>query len=316
MLQGFFLPFRDGQRSFGLWLLVSDLRHFLIFGNPFSLVSLLLGADPRRQDGNPDELLRLVDTKDFSKNVDGTKKHLDSIDRELFLVKDPDLSTFNQGRLADCYFLSPIAAMAHRNARSIHDMIHPEVTGGFQVHFGDGQKIHISPLTDAELLIGARLDERHGSWLAVLEKAYGIVRKKEKAKKGEKATGSEPIQSLNYGDSEPVIAMLTGHKAEKLMLAKSNQDQVHTLFQRVTQRRHLTCIGKGDAPKIPGLVDGHIYAIMGYDPKGRHVNIFNPWGNNFTPKGDPGKSNGLSYQERSIHRAAGPILFNLQRRDP
>ena len=241
-----------------------------------------------------DELLKLVDTKDFSKNVEGKRKHLDGIDRELFLANDPDLSTFSQGHLADCYLLAPIAAMAHRNPKSIRDMIHPEVTGGFQVHFGDGQKIHISPLTDAELLLGAKLDHRHGSWLAVLEKAYGIVRKKERAKKGEKVAGSGPIQSLNFGDSEPVIAMLTGHKAEKLMLAKSSHDQVHALLQKVTQKRYLSCVGKGDAIKVPGLVDGHIYAIMGYDPKGRHVNIFNPWGNDFTPKGDSGKSNGYS----------------------
>ena len=36
-------------------------------------------------------------------------------------------------------------------------MIHPVVTGGFQVAFGNGQKIPVSRLTDTELLLGADL---------------------------------------------------------------------------------------------------------------------------------------------------------------
>ena len=51
--------------------------------------------------------------------------------------------------------LSAIAAQVHRNPKAIREMIHPEVTGGFRVVFGDGQKIEVAPLTDGELLLGS-----------------------------------------------------------------------------------------------------------------------------------------------------------------
>ena len=106
------------------------------------------------------QLLKLVDDHDFIKSVKRNMTHLESINHELFLPTDPDLSTFNQGRLNDCYLLSSIAALAHRNPKSIREMIHPQVTGGFQVVYGDGQKIHVDSLTNSELLLGARLDNR------------------------------------------------------------------------------------------------------------------------------------------------------------
>ena len=62
-------------------------------------------------------------------------------------------------------------------------MIRPVVTGGFEVVFGNGQKIKVEFITDSELLLGARMDSNHGSWPAVLEKAYGIIRQHTRAKK-------------------------------------------------------------------------------------------------------------------------------------
>jgi hypothetical protein len=39
-------------------------------------------------------------------------------------------------------------------------------------------------------------------------------------------------------------------------------------------------------------VNNHVYAVLHYDEKKRHVTVFNPWGNDFTPKGPPGPANG------------------------
>lgn len=243
------------------------------------------------------QLLKLADENDFAKSVERATKHLETIDRELFLPTDPDLTTFNQGRLNDCYLLSAIAAQAHRSPKAIRGMIHPEVTGGFKVVFGDGQKIHVEPLTDSELLLGAKLDNRHGSWLAVLEKAYGIIRKRDHAKKGNKganSAGSEPIGRLNYGNSSEIISLLTGHHAESLILASSHLDKVHNLLVEMTKKRRLLCVGKNKDSGPPGIVTNHLYAILGYDEHERRVHVFNPWGNNFTPKGPPGKANGFT----------------------
>lgn len=243
-----------------------------------------------------DKLIKLVDTPDFAKNVASLTKHLETIDLELFLPKDPELSTFSQGKLNDCYLLSAIAAQVNRNPKFIREMIHPEVTGGFRVTFGDGQKIQVSPLTEGELLLGAKLDERHGSWLAVVEKAYGVIRKRDRAAKGEKPnakTGTNDFEALNWGSSSVTIALITGHHTESLHLNKEPQvDKVHNLLIDLTKKRKLMCVGKSNDNCPPGIVGSHVYAILGYDANQKIVTVFNPWGNNFTPKGPSGKQHG------------------------
>jgi hypothetical protein len=242
------------------------------------------------------QLLHLLQEEAFQKEVERTTKHLETIDRELFLTTDPNLATFNQGRLNDCYLLSVIAAQTHRNPHSIREMIHPQVTGGFHVVFGDGQKIHVSSLTDGELLLGARLDNRHGSWLAVLEKSYGIIRKRDHAKKngqGDLATGPIAVETLNFGNSGSIISLLTGHHTESVKLGThSHSDQIHSLLTTTTAKRHLVCTSTNHDKPPPGMGTNHVYAILGYDAHQRHVKIFNPWGNNFTPKGPPGQTHG------------------------
>ena len=242
------------------------------------------------------ELLKLVEERDFQQRVTRNAKHLETIDRELFLPTDPDPATFGQGRLNDCYLLSTIAAEAHRSPKTIREMIHPQVTGGFQVVYGDGQKIQVAALTDAELLFSAKLDHRHGSWLAVLEKSYGIIRKREKNRHADAAAreaNTVPFETLNFGDTGVIISLMTGRHADSLQLAKAHPDQVHNLLVETTKKRRLICCGKNKDPGPPGIVSGHAYAILGYDAGHRLVTVFNPWGNNFTPKGTPGPAHGF-----------------------
>lgn len=253
--------------------------------------------------GNPphisrQQLLTLTQDKAFEKSVDATVKRLQTIDRELFLPSDPELSTFHQGRLGDCYLLCTIAAQVHRNPKAVRDMIRPVVTGGFQVVFGDGQKIQVGRLTDTELLLGARLDSHHGSWLAVLEKAYGIIRRRGRQARGKYSAAngdSVPTGTLGGGSSGTIISLLTGHQAGSLKLGKSaTREQVHNLLADMIKKRRLVCAGVDmdkDKPP-PGMGNHHAYAILGYDAKARQVTVFNPWGNNFTPKGAAGPANG------------------------
>jgi hypothetical protein len=242
------------------------------------------------------ELLRLVDERNFARSVEQATKHLKTIDRELFLPTDPDLAAFHQGRLHDCYLLATVAAQVHRNPRAIREMIHPEVTGGLKVVFGDGQKIPVPSLTDSELLLGAKLDSRHGSWLTVLEKAYGIIRQRERAKKEEAATRAAdlvPLETLNFGYASAIISLLSGRRADTLRLGKaSHADQVHNLLAELFKEKRLACAGTNYDKPPPGMVTHHYYAILGYDVHRRQVTVFNPWGNHFTPQGTPGTTHG------------------------
>ena len=244
-------------------------------------------------------MLKLLEEHNFVKSVEQTSHRLETINRELFLPTDPDLTTFQQGRLGDCYLLSVIAALLHRSPNVIREMIHPEVTGGFQVVFGDGQKIQVAPLTDSELLLGAKLDNRHGSWLAVLEKAYGIIRKRDREKEAKRvapASSTVPVETLDSGDPGVIISLMTGHHAESLRLGKAaDANQVHNLLTEMAKGKRLMCASANNKEKPPpGMVNRHIYAILGYDAKKRQLTIFNPWGNSFNPKGPPGLENGYA----------------------
>jgi hypothetical protein len=242
------------------------------------------------------ELLTLAQDHSFEESVEATLKQLETIERELFLPTDPDLSSFHQGRLGDCYLLCTIAAQVHRRPQAIRDMIHPEVTGGFQVVFGNGQKIPVAPLTDTELLLGAKLGSRHGSWLAILEKAYGIVRERDiakKDKKSDKAAELVPVSTLNGGNPGSIISLLTGQQAASLKLGKTVRvEEVHDLLVDRTKKRRLICLTVQVDKPPPGIGNHHAYALLDYDVKLREATIFNPWGNTFTPKGAPGPANG------------------------
>ena len=265
-----------------------------------------------------EQLLTLAQDRAFAKSVDATVKRLQTIDRELFLPTDPELTTFNQGRLEDCYLLSTIAAQVHRSPKAIRDMIQPVVTGGFQVVFGDGQKIQVGRLTDAELLLGAKLDDHHGSWLAVLEKAYGIIRKHGRQQQGKYSAAngdSVPTETLGGGNSGTIITLLTGHQAGSLKLGKTApRDQVHNLLVDMTKKRRLVCAGVSVDKPPPGMGNHHAYAILAYDASAAAIDRIQSLGQQLHPQG-PGRSGQrLSNQARSVQRPVGPIPAGLYAR--
>jgi hypothetical protein len=250
------------------------------------------------------ELLASAADSEFQKAVQGASRKLETLDRHLFLATDPNLLSFHQGRVGDCYLLATIAAAVHRNSQSIRDMIRPEKNDAFEVVFGDGQKIRVPALTDSELLLGARMDDTHGIWLAVLEKAFGIIREHKKTEK----TGipldpkeDAPEEIIGGGRAAPIISLLTGHETESASntqkVHKKNNfltnQQFHELLVQLNRDRRLICTGvPRDGKRPPGIAGGHVYAVFGYDSTLRQLTIFNPWGQKFEPKGEPGPVNG------------------------
>ena len=55
-------------------------------------------------------------------------------------------------------------------------------SSGYEVVFHGERKVEVHHLTDGELLLGARMGGDHGIWLAVLEKAFGLLRAHTSAK--------------------------------------------------------------------------------------------------------------------------------------
>jgi hypothetical protein len=44
----------------------------------------------------------------------------------------------------------------------------------------------------------------------------------------------------------------------------------------------------------------HMYAVLGFDPTGELVHVWNPHGNSFTPEGPPGLEAGYPVQDGSF----------------
>jgi hypothetical protein len=102
-----------------------------------------------------------------------------------------------------------------------------------------------------------------------------------------------PYEVIGGGNPCPVIALLTGHQADHVLDKDLTDQKLHELLTRLTRKRRLICCGMEKGKALPpGVGGGHIYAIFGYDSGRRQVKVFNPWGNTFTPAGDPGPANG------------------------
>ena len=237
------------------------------------------------------DLLTLVKSRGFKKAVENSTKDLEENKHQLFLPTDPNLSAFHQGGMGDCSLLAAIAAQVHRSPKAIREMIHPDDKRGFEVVFANGRKVKMAKLTDAELLMGASTD-KHGLWLSVLEKAYGMIHNPSREKGRDHKI--VPLQSLDGLSIEAPITLLTGHVAGSLDLdKKTNPEQVQKLLVNLSKKDRLMCTDTPDARNPPpGMADGHAYAILSYNNKRRTVSVFNPWGNQFTPKGAPGIANG------------------------
>ena len=73
----------------------------------------------------------------------------------------------------------------------------------------------------------------------------------------------------------------------------------------------MICLSTHNDNHPPGIVNNHAYALMAYDSELRKATIFNPWGNNFTPKGAPGLANGYTTEHGlfSVPLAELPQVF-------
>jgi hypothetical protein len=246
----------------------------------------------------------------FQSSFATSLRKINSTPRELFADETPDLDKCRQGPLGNCYFVAAVGAYVHRDASDLKKMITPQKGGGYEVRFGSGEKVVVAPLTDAELaLSGTTGDE--GVWLPVLEKALGTLRREANPTKYAMETATDAI--AGGGSSATIVRMLTGKQTERITLKivpRNNPKmtdgkpvvvttrpagdlaglaaQVRTKVGAALADKRLVTTGTGTEPQPPGISGKHAYAVLGYDAKTDRLRIWNPHGNTFRPKGEPG----------------------------
>ncbi|MEJ0088493.1 MAG: C2 family cysteine protease [Limisphaerales bacterium] len=251
------------------------------------------------------QLMAFADDREAVRSFSKQCNRIQSINHALFLAGDPNLQTFHQGGVGDCYLLSVVGAFVARDPQAMRNMIKLLPDGGYEIHFGSGKVVKVSPVTDAELVMGAKEGSDHGIWLSVLEKAYASIREEKRETQSNKPIDDDDAVAkdlLGGGKASPVISLLTGHKAATTSIARwAKEDskqavkQLDNLLGRLMRERKLAAIGTGkdSSKQLPKHIPhGHVFGVIGYDSTRQIVRVFNPWGNDVTPEGTPGLVNG------------------------
>lgn len=219
---------------------------------------------------------------------------------ELFADGIPDIDHCRQGPLGDCFFVAGVGAFVHRDAQAVKKMIHeiPSTNGKmtYEVDFPAGQDVTIPPLTDTQFALTSTTGG-DGIWLQVLEQAYGSVRNKAKPESKQTQEASDAI--AKGGNLGTTLRVLTGHSIDRTRL-RSVADKDPGLIDRVKSNlaaamkdHRLAGAGTGTTLPLPPGVNGkHAYAILGFDQAAGTIELWNPHGNTFKPKGDPGLEHG------------------------
>ncbi len=299
---------KDGQLSDNeIDKLVLDPK---IKGRTAAVVATLELASRRKKDPLPPltlEYLTAAPSKapgqfNFDRTFASAITKIQKAPRNVWGSMDPDLSMLHQGRMGDCFFIAPLGALLHREGKSFKNMIVVKDTH-FEVTFGNGQIVKVKPLTDAEIALGAT-SEGQGLWLAILEKAYAESRNQSLTQDKQKELATDLI--ANGGSYTRVIQALTGNETRTLAFrsreAKDQPLSGESLDKKVAQLRpilkkamaekRLVAVGTPETAPNPGLKGKHAYAVLAYDETKDQVTLWNPHGNSFKPKGQPGFENG------------------------
>jgi hypothetical protein len=239
---------------------------------------------------------------DFDALYTQSLNRIQKANRNLFSTGAPQLEALHQGRLGDCFCLAPLGALIYRDPQTVVRMFVLRPDGGYTVTFGR-HALPITALTDAELALTASAGP-DGIWVNVYEKAIAEFRRR---KSGKTASQSDIDVLAKGGSAGVALEWVTGHaitrfsckpwreadvtEAKRAELLTDLRGQLTAAFAA----KRLVCGGTSTSVKRPPAVLGnHAYAILGYDRAKDVVTLWNPHGNTFTPKGEPGLEHGYA----------------------
>ena len=227
-------------------------------------------------------------------------RKIKTLKTDLFADETPDIDRCRQGPLGDCFFVAGVGAFVHRDSAAVKKMVRQErsETGevSYLVTFGDGKSVTIPALTDAQYGLTSTTGG-DGLWLNVLEQAYGSVRNNSRPEDKRTKEASDAI--ARGGSLGTTLRAFTGHVIDRTRL-RANADKDPQLVDKVKdslaaamKEKRLAGASTGSTTPLPPGVNGkHAYAILGYDEASGLIKIWNPHGNAFRPKGEPGLERG------------------------
>ena len=247
--------------------------------------------------------------KDGAMFYAAAQKRIATATRTLFVTQPPNPQLIRQGKSGDCFCLAALRTILQRSPAEAMNMIRPNPNGSYAVQIGD--KVITTPApTDGEIALGANTAD--GLWIVVYEKAVGISRIKPESK------DATPFNIVTKGGSAgSMMSTLSRSPIQRWSCktwreAKNDPASQTQLLSNLRRQLAEACkesrliTGGTDsppknAPRPPGILFGHGYAILGYDKATDKVHLWNPHGDDFTPKGPEGPQNGYTMHQGESH---------------
>jgi hypothetical protein len=255
--------------------------------------------EPQASDPETDSTDDISKTEKFNHPPSFQKRYLNAMrklritSRELFPQTFPSFDATHQGYIGDCPFVSTLGAMVYRNPSAVKAMFSQNENGSTTVSFGNGQSIKITRLTDADIAIWSSAGT-NGLWLTILEKAYRRMLMKTLHPNQQDRSGI-----YDKFNSSRTIEILDGYETHNIVLKGIQPSSPrfsnlrHDLIAASNERR-LIKTATPAVEKTPGINPNHAYAILSYNRETDLVHVWNPHGNNFTPKGSDGPQYGYT----------------------
>lgn len=239
--------------------------------SPLSKEWLIYSPDKGVSSWDLESLHRLSeDNRDWmGRSVERLKNHSAAATENLYGNAGNPLQSIcpeavEQGHVGDCFFMSATLSLASKNPQAIRDMIRDNEDGTYTVTFpgAPDRPITISKPTPAETAIYGASTE-HGTWPAVLEKAFGEYRHRFEYKTSftylNRADGriAEPELPQDYAGG-------TGASFSMGIEAMTGKAVVEVNLQGSSCQDTIRRIASGHEPAT--LVNGrHEYGVIGYD---------------------------------------------------
>jgi hypothetical protein len=232
-------------------------------------------------DGVTSRVASSAEQSSDTKSLYATQNPLDSINPSAII----------QGYAGDCYFESPLAAVAATNPQLIANAIKDNHNGTYTVTFPGDTKHPVTVTAPTEAEMGLyNGGSANGEWATVMEKAYGQYL--------ENTNPIDKLFNLNNpegaasggGFASSAMQLLTGKEASTDQLIFHSQADVASKLEAAFSKNPPAAVAAGIGPDWFGLLSAntengfprdHEYSILGYNPKGADggtVTIRNPWG--------------------------------------
>ncbi len=217
---------------------------------------------------------------------------LGRVNRTLFARGRPDFAKMQQGPAGDCYLFSGAGWWAYYQPNRIVQMIQPLPDDHYFVLFPDGEQVVVSMPTDTELAYNeAGSTAEDGIWMAVLEKAVGTL---DYGRDLKTQAVADPSLRVNLGGSPRAdVRRWTGNAVDTYRFNDpGDRARVREALVAMQERRLMAQAAVMKTDKAAPIPANHAYAVFGFDAKTDMLTVWNPWGDDFTPRGPAGPVNG------------------------